>query len=39
MSPPMLNALKALVSLFASVLSEYVLGKVDNLNKDEQPKH
>ena len=39
MSPPLLNALKTLVSVLASALSEYVLGKVDSLNKDEQPKH
>ena len=39
MSPPLFQALRALVAIVAAALSEYVLGKVDNLNQNDRPKH
>jgi hypothetical protein len=38
MSPPLFQALRALVTVVVAALSEYVLGKVDNLNNNDGPK-
>jgi hypothetical protein len=38
MSPPLFQALRALVAVVTAAISEYVLGKVENLNNNDRPK-
>lgn len=38
MSPPVFQALRALATVVATALSEYVLSKVYNLNRNDRPK-